>query len=513
MSSLANMLRRCLMVASLVVISLVAADLAVAQPAAVLGDCKPSACTSAAITNVCQSLENTYKAIANCSPPSGVSSCPRGTVQVLQSNANSYLQELSKLIASCPAGQPQQQCVPVTATTLTTLHVFSGGPDGQSSFAGLLLGNKGSLFGTTSSGGTTGRGTVFELTPPPAAQSQWSKTVLFNFTGGNDGAGPRFALVTDNTGTLYGTTPSGGSGTTMGSRVFELKPSATTPWNETVLASFASEVGINYISAPVIFGKGGPLYGVTTGTTYNGSGTDNGTVFQLALDPSTLQWNLTTIYKFTGGSNGFEPFYALVADGSGALYGTTVTGGSGTGTVFKLTPPGTNQTQWTNAVLYRFSGEYGEPSGPLILDSTGALYGMTSLGAVPATGTPNAGIVFKLTPPGSGQTQWNETILHKFSGGSDGLGPGGALTFDKAGALYGATWLGGASGNGVVFRLKPPGGGQTQWNETVLYSFSGGSDGANPNGSLVLDSCGTLYGTTSGGGVGYGTAFQLSFPP
>jgi len=507
MTSTVRMLQRCLTAAGL----MLAANRLAAQPFTIVGGCNdPAACKDAAVTKACQALAITNKDIANCKQPSaGVGNC---NLSVLQSYAQGYWQELQEAIASCTP-PPASRCPVVTATTFTLLHEFAGGADGQAPLAGLLLDNKGALYGTTIFGGT-GHGTVFRLTPPAGAQTQWSKTALYSFAGTNDGAGPISALTSDAGGKLYGTTGSGGSvGPVFGPRVFQLQPSATVPWGETVIASFSNEGGNNTVWGPVIFGKGGALYGVTTGTTFGATGTDNGSVFELAFDPNMSQWKQTTIYTFTGGSDGFDPVYSLTADTSGALYGTTQMGGTGAGTVFKLTPPGPNQTQWNKTTLYQFNSSYGAPVGPLTLDGSGALYGMRALGVEPTMGTPNVGVAFKLTPPGPGQTLWTETILHQFSGAGDGLAPDGALLLDKNGALYGTTWLGGTTGNGIVFRLTPPATVQAPWTETVLHSFTGGLDGSNPLGSLIADPCGALYGTTNTGGLGYGTVFKLAFPP
>jgi len=433
----------------------------------------------------------------------------------MQKVSDRYLQELRGLIDSCTAGPPPgPRCPVVTATAFTPLHAFAGTADGQTPLAGLLLDKKGALYGTTIWGGTTNHGTVFRLAPPVGAQTQWIKAVLYSFGSGSDGDGPDSALTSDSAGTLYGTTATGGTATAAGPRVFELQPSGTTPWGETVIASFSNEGGNNYVWGPVILGKGGALYGTTTGIAWAGNGgTDNGSVFALTFDPNTSQWKQTTIYTFAGGSDGSDPMYALIADASGTLYGTTQLGGKGAGTAFKLTPPGPNQTTWNKTVLYEFPTDFGAPAGPLTLDGSGALYGMRALGVEPTMGTPNAGVAFKLTPPGQGQTQWTETILHKFAGAGDGLAPGGALLLDKNGALYGTTWLGG-TGSGIVFRLKPPATPQAPWTETVLHSFTGGLDGASHHGSLVADPCGALYGTTDSGGVNNnGTVFKLAFPP
>ena len=201
------------------------------------------------------------------------------------------------------------------------------------------------------------------------------------------------------------------------------------------------------------------------------------------------------LYSFTG-SDGSEPFAGLIADSSGNLYGTTQSGGAsgGHGVVFKLSPSG------TETVLHTFTGgsDGGIPRAGLIADTGGNLYGTTAGG-----GASNAGTVFKLSPSGT------ETVLYSFTG-SDGSGPFAGLIADSSGNLYGTTQSGGASGgHGVVFKLSPGG------TETVLYSFTGGSDGGTPRAGLIADSSGNLYGTTQFGGpgcggVGCGVVFKLS---
>jgi uncharacterized repeat protein (TIGR03803 family) len=189
--------------------------------------------------------------------------------------------------------------------------------------------------------------------------------------------------------------------------------------------------------------------------------------------------------------------------------------------VFKLTPPAAGQTQWTETILYRFTGAGGDGDGPeagLIFDSKGALYGTTSAGGGPS----NCGTVFKLKPPAAGLTQWTEEVLYSFAGAGDGCRPlYGRLIFDSEGALYGTTQgttnvIGAASG--TVFKLAPPAAGH-MWTETVLYSFKGGSDGSQPWAGVIFDSKGALYGTTEAGGegascgtAGCGTVFKLKPP-
>jgi uncharacterized repeat protein (TIGR03803 family) len=167
-------------------------------------------------------------------------------------------------------------------------------------------------------------------------------------------------------------------------------------------------------------------------------------------------------------------------------------------------------------VLYRFTGgsDGRHPFGALVADAEGALYGTTNSGGQYGYGT-----VFKLTPSASGQT-WTETVLYSFcqqESCDDGSYPEAGLVFDKHGALYGTTSEGGGAGDGAVFKLTPPAASGGPWTETVLYGFIGGDDGSDPETGLIFDNQGALYGTTTEGGygsfsIGYGTVFKL-LPP
>jgi len=200
--------------------------------------------------------------------------------------------------------------------------------------------------------------------------------------------------------------------------------------------------------------------------------------------------NDKVLYAFTGGHDGSEPFAGMIEDSAGNLYGTTSLGGANDdGTVFKVAPDG------TESVLHSFDGTDGnEPSAAPIMDGAGNLYGTTFVG-----GANGAGAIFKLTPGGT------ESVLYAFTGGTDGLFLQAGVIEDSSGNLYGTALLGGAYDHGDVYRLTPNG------TLTVLYSFTGGSDGAEPEGGVVEDSSGNLYGTTSHGGADNdGTVFQLA---
>jgi uncharacterized repeat protein (TIGR03803 family) len=305
-------------------------------------------------------------------------------------------------------------------------------------------------------------------------------------------------LVRDPAGNLYGTTPYGGvesSGT-----VFRLAKTASGTWEETLLHGFTGGADGNGPWGGVIQDASGNLYGTTIGT--NGT-SPRGVVYKLAPE-SNAPWPLTVLYSFTGGTDGGGSVAGLLRDSEGNLYGTTEGGGCAGcahGVVFKVEPA--PSTPWHETVLHSFTGgnDGGYSAAGLIMDPEGNLYGTTQ-----SDGKTEGGVVFKLTPT------LIETVLHAFCAEpncADGRAPVAGLVRDAAGNLYGTTLWGGtgAPGYGVVYKLEPGG------NETVLYTFSGAQDGANPAAGLIMDSEGNLYGTTSAGGdptCKCGTVFKLA---
>jgi uncharacterized repeat protein (TIGR03803 family) len=241
-----------------------------------------------------------------------------------------------------------------------------------------------------------------------------------------------------------------------------------------------------YPSFGVIRDPAGNLYGATL---YGGATGTWGSVFEVK-SPGKER----VLYSFTGGADGQSPSDALIRDSSGNLYGTTYSGGaSGYGTIFKVDPMG------KESVLYSFTnGADGScPTGRLLRDASGNLYGAASCG-----GVSNSGTIFKLSPVGV------LSVLYSFTGGNggpDGANPNGGLVRDAAGNLFGTTGYGGAFvTQGIVFKIDKAG------KETILHSFSGGTDGGHPNPDLVRDSSGFIYGTTvNGGASGQGTVFKM----
>ena len=217
------------------------------------------------------------------------------------------------------------------------------------------------------------------------------------------------------------------------------------------------------------------------------------------------------LHNFTGETDGGFPVAGLTIDAAGNLFGTASTGGNsscvpGCGTVFRLQHRGSG---WEYSVIYSFSGSDGEnPQARVIIGPDGSLYGTTVHG-----GSSNAGVVFKLQPPPTVckavLCAWQETVLYSFRGGSDGENPMyGDLVFDQAGNLYGTTYGGGGHGRGTVYELSSSGG---QWTETVLYSFAGDNDGQYPTAGVIFDSAGNLYGTAlNGGSYNGGTLYKLT---
>jgi uncharacterized repeat protein (TIGR03803 family) len=254
-------------------------------------------------------------------------------------------------------------------------------------------------------------------------------------------------------------------------------------------------------TAGVTIDGAGHLYG----TTYN----IWGSVFEMQTVNSS--WVFSTLYSLPpSGGGGLGPQAGVIKGPDGNLYGTAAGGGGEScscGVVFKLQPPPTPgrsvMAPWTETVLHAFSSQpdgSGPGYGNLVFDPAGNLYGTTEHG-----GALDQGAVFKLSPGSGG---WTESVIYSFTGSNDGGTPFGGLTLDNAGNLYGTTTQGGRFANGTVFELSPANGG---WTETVIHAFLG-SDGREPEGDLIFDSAGNLYGTAYSGGLNgdNGSVFELS---
>lgn len=398
------------------------------------------------------------------------------------------------------------------ATSLEVLSEFTGA-NGANPRTGLVAGATGRLFGTTAAGGTNGAGTVFALTPPATAAAKWSAATLHAFAdfGSTGYLGPQGGrLLVDGSDRLYGVTygPDCVDGPNRGV-AFRLAPSSSNPavWTRQNLAAFVGSDG----STP----SGGlvALNGRYYGTTVCGGATGNGTVYELApAPPGTLGWTKTRLVSFAG-TDGSQPRGAgLITDPAGNLYGTTAYGGAyGKGTIFRLTPPVTATAKWTKTTLVNFTGTNGAaPAGALVRSAAGKFYGVTWSGGASGWGT-----VYELTPPATGATAWKLKTLVAFDK-TTGANPLGSLVFDKSGNLYGATWFGGTqcavagtSGCGLIFRLSPTTATSSGWARRIVYAFDGRT-GARPNGDLMVDAAGNVYGTAWGGGSqNKGTVFKL----
>jgi uncharacterized repeat protein (TIGR03803 family) len=295
-----------------------------------------------------------------------------------------------------------------------------------------------------------------------------------------------------------------------------------------VLYEFQGQVGQSGVDAAwptsgVIPDAAGNLYGTTysggSQSCYIGSSTiyPCGTVFQLT-PPATKggAWTETILYNFSNANqDGYNPQAGLVSDAKGNLYGTTVLGGNvtnnqlcvgdgaliGCGTVFELSPPAQKGQAWKETILYNFQGgqvdfaDGAEPYSGVTFDSRGNLYGTTRIGG---DTDGYSGIAYRLSKKGG---VWKEEILYNFLAATSGAAPDGGVILDKKGNVYGMTRFGGGSCDcGAVYKLSPPTGPGKSWTETTLHVFQGGSDGARPIGSLVFDGSGNLYGSTVWGG-------------
>ena len=330
----------------------------------------------------------------------------------------------------------------------SVIHSFGGSSEAEYPYTDLVLDDAGNLYGMTVLGGDWGSGTVFRLSPPSGALRGWTETVLHSFTSTTDGGQPYGGVTLDSEGNIYGTAVVGGSGGTC----------------------------------------------VEDGC---------GVVWKLTNSGGTFSHSV--IYDFTGGDDGYGPGGPVVFDDLGNLYGMTAVGGAfGLGVVYQLSPGAGDS--WTLNVVHAFTG--GEDGGAgsagrLLIDADGTIFGVATIG-----GTFGAGVVFQLTPASNGT--WTQTTLYSFEGQPDGSFPYGGLVRDDSGRFFGTTYYGGYYGYGAAFMLEQVKG---VWQERVLNSFSSGQDGGYPISHLVIDSAGTLYGTTSEGGApgcGCGTIFSLT---
>jgi len=341
--------------------------------------------------------------------------------------------------------------------------------------------------------------TCFAIAGGTAGIASASSTkVIYSFAGGSDGEYLDTDLVMDSAGNIYGSTVQGGdfgSGT-----VFQLSPSAT-GWSHTVLYSFRGGKDGGEPYKGVTLDAQGNVYG--TAVTGGGGSCEGGCGVAFKLTNSSGSWTQSVIHTFTGGADGSGPGSGLTFDSRGNLYGMTPTGGAyGVGVAYQLRPQ--TDGSWRLSVIHTFTGGADGSSasaGRLILDRAGNLYGVTTVG-----GANGKGVAFEINHASTG---WTLLPLYAFQDQPDGALPYGGLIFDGGGNLYGTTYYAGAHDVGTVYRLTHFNG---AWKESILYNFKGGVDGSSPISTLVSDSAGNLYGTTSDGGTGCacGVIFQLA---
>jgi len=431
------------------------------------------------------------------------------TKSIPKTNCRSALISLTTLIVlalfTVVSGTAQAQ-------TYTVLYQFKGVPDGYAPAAGLFRDAKGNLYGTTSLGGDhncknqgngKGCGTVFKI------DTAGKETVLYSFDG-EHGQDPVAGLVQDAEGSIYGTTKMGGpSG--LGT-AFKL----TSTGKETVLHNFSGGASGSYPEARFLRDSSGNLYSTTFS---GGNSTQSGVLFKVdkaGHESVPYTYTCYSCYGESGGGFGM-PGGSVIRDSAGNFYGGAFGGppsgqcqNAGCGAVYKISKAG------VGTILYAFTGGTdGMWFGPgdVAMDAAGNIYGTTAYGG--NTGCSfeqfGCGIVFKVDPKG------NETILHRFTGGSDGGFPNNGVVLDSKGNVYGTTRVGGRvnapacynniSGNGcgVVFKVDQNG------TETTLYAFKGLKDGGGPNPDLIRDAAGNFYGTTAYGGKNNnGVVFKIA---
>lgn len=378
--------------------------------------------------------------------------------------------------------------------TESVLYTFGCCADGDSPYGNLVFDGAGNLYGTTNLGGSHEQGAVFELSP--LAGGGWKEAVIYSF-GSNvtlDGKNPSSGLVFDSAGNLYGTTTNGGFyglGT-----VFELSVVAGGFWAERVLYSFAGGLDVSNPGSSLVFDGVGNLYG----TASVGGVNNMGGVYELSPASEGL-WTERVILagSQTHDGNFLGP---AVFDNRGSMYVAAAHGGEfGAGTVYQLSP---NSGNWKASLVYTFLGGNRDgymPTGGLTFQAPNLLFGVTEAG-----GATDLGIAFQLTL-GNGGTS-TETILHTFGAtDKDGENPQAPLTIGPGGRLYGTTFEGGRWNAGIAFVLVETAG---AWRETVLHTFAFSTDTGSPDGGVVLDSAGNLYGTGHNGGpVGFGGVYEI----
>ncbi len=399
--------------------------------------------------------------------------------------------------------------------TESTLYTFSENttfwPQGT-----LIEDAKGNLYGTTRGGGAYGAGAVIELSPPAVSGQPWVSTILYSFVPyGTGGWVPISDLVQDKLGAFYGTTYNGGNPTCNCGAVYKLVPPTVAGgvWTESQLYAFPydSTHGRLPANAALALTANGTLYGVTI----QGGAWNSGVIYQLTTKNGKA-YTEKDLYSFGDASDGSTPNGPIALDSKGNLYGVTLWGGAfGQGTLYKYTPA-TSTTAATESILYSFGSSATDgalPSGDLVFDSGGDIYGVTNSGG----DTDGEGTVYSLIPSAGAYT---ESILYTFSP-SSGTNPVAGLVWNTTNhSLYGTTTTAGTTntGDGTVYQLLPPKTKTGAWTEVTIYDLLYHLMGGFPTGNVAIDpKTGTLYGTSQNGGIEgcdlyCGTAWQIVNP-
>jgi uncharacterized repeat protein (TIGR03803 family) len=400
---------------------------------------------------------------------SNVTGANSGTYSVIVSNSLDTVASANAVLTVLPVTSP--------SASMTALHRFNGTQDGAFPYGGLVQGNDGNLYGTAEGGGTSFAGVIYKMT------LAGSLSTVYSFSGSPNGADPVGGLFLGRNGDFYGTSADGG--VNNDGAVFRLIPS---PVTVKVLYSFQDADDGAIPADTLVEGADGNFYG----TTYLGGASGYGSVFKMAASGA-----LTSLYGFSGGDDGGNPYAGLIQGNDGNFYGTTLQFGAyGFGTAFRVSPTGTFDT------LISFNETNGAfPQGGVIQGPDGLLYGTTFDG-----GSNGFGTVFSLTTNGT------LTTLLAFNS-TNGSNPAASLLQASDGNFYGTTSAGGAGGQGTAFRLT------TNGALTTLLWFNG-LNGADPESPLIQARDGNFYGTTAQGGTGFnptagggnGAMFRLTVP-
>jgi len=403
--------------------------------------------------------------------------------------------------------------IPGHAQTLTVIHAFAGGSDGAFPFTGMSTDGRGNLYGTTTAGGKKGCtsdqgcGTVFKLT---RSGTNFVLKTIYQFQGNTDGWEPFARVVFARDGSLYGTTQYGGNQPpkTLGyGTIFKLTPPtsdchAPCWWTHTVLYRFTGgSDGANPGVGDLIFDAAGNIFGTTEagGLVENScaqlAGPGCGVVFELS--PSNNGWTEQVLYSFTGGLDGDLPIGSVVFDPKGNLLGTASEGGtSGYGTAFQLIP---STSGWREKSLHSFTlnSDGGYPAASLSFDRAAEVFYGTTSSSLSQSG---GGTVFQLSPSAKGYAFQTVSLL-------PGTDDPSSTVAERSGNIYGTTPAGG-TGFGDVYELIQNAG---VWTFISLHDFTAGDDGWSPDGNVLVDSNGNVYGTTSfAGQYSDGVIFEIT---